>query len=92
MKYNKEVLTRIVKESNSIANVLKLLKLKPAGGNYKTILKKFNEYNIDTSHFLGMGWSKNKKLHQKYTKEEFIIKFLIINSTCTNTHKLKLER
>lgn len=91
MKYNKEVLTRIVKESNSIANVLKLLKLKPAGGNYKTILKKFNEYNIDTSHFLGMGWSKNKKLHQKYTKEEFIIKFLIINSTCTNTHKLKLK-
>jgi Zn finger protein HypA/HybF involved in hydrogenase expression len=91
MKYNKEVLTQFVKESNSIANVLKLLKLKPAGGNYKTILKKFNEYNIDTSHFLGMGWNKNKKLHQKYSKEEFIKKFLVVNSTYTNTHRLKLK-
>ena len=91
MKYSKEILVQIVKESNSIANVLKLLKLKPAGGNYKTILKKFNEYNIDTSHFLGMGWSKNRKLHQKYNKEEFIENFLILNSTCTNTHRLKLK-
>ena len=56
----KEHLIQIVKESVSIAQVLRKLKLIPAGGNYDTIKKYIKEYNLNTSHFTGQGWLKGK--------------------------------
>lgn len=57
-RYNKEKLKEAVRNSLSIAGVLKYLGIIPAGGNYKTIHKYIKEWNIDTSHFTGQLWNK----------------------------------
>lgn len=57
-RYNKEKLEEAVRNSLSIAGVLKYLGIIPAGGNYRTIHKYIKEWNIDTSHFTGQLWNK----------------------------------
>jgi hypothetical protein len=51
-----------VSESLSIADVLRKLGLKQAGGNYANIKRKLQTLNIDTSHFTGIGWNKDQQL------------------------------
>jgi predicted RNA-binding Zn-ribbon protein involved in translation (DUF1610 family) len=60
-KYTKEVLEPLVKESCSIAEVLKKLGLKISGGSFSHISKKIKTYEIDTSHMLGQKWTKGKR-------------------------------
>lgn len=43
--------------SKSMASVLRLLGLKPVGGNYKTVKRIIDAHGIDTSHFTGQGWN-----------------------------------
>lgn len=57
-RYNKEKLEEAVRNSLSIAGVLKYLNIIPAGGNYLTINKYIKKWNIDTSHFTGQLWNK----------------------------------
>ena len=59
-KYNKEELEEAVKNSLSIAEVLRHLNIIPAGGNYFTIKRYIKLWNIDTSHFTGKLWNKGK--------------------------------
>jgi len=47
-----------VRNSFSIRQVLKRLGLKEAGGNYAQIHKYLREYQLNSSHFKGKGWSK----------------------------------
>lgn len=54
-KYTIEELKTAVQESKSIANVLRLLGIRPVGGNYKTIKDLINRHQIDISHFTGQG-------------------------------------
>jgi Zn finger protein HypA/HybF involved in hydrogenase expression len=51
IKYQKDNLTEIVKESKSISDVIIKLGLRNAGGNFKTIKNYIKIYNIDTDHF-----------------------------------------
>ncbi len=51
MKYDKDLLERFVIESLSIADVCRKLGIRPIGGNYKSLKKYFNIYNIDISHY-----------------------------------------
>ncbi|MCR5463997.1 MAG: HNH endonuclease [Bacteroidales bacterium] len=46
-----------VKRSKSIASVLRILGLRPVGGNYKTIHRIIEDNQIDISHFTGQGWN-----------------------------------
>lgn len=69
-KYQKENLELIVKESLSLAEVLRKLELREVGGNYSTIKKYILKYKIDTSHFTGQAWNKGKS----YTDEVSLIK------------------
>lgn len=55
--YTIEDVKTAVENSKSKAGVLRLLGLRPVGGNYKTIDRIINENNIDTSHFTGQGWN-----------------------------------
>jgi Zn finger protein HypA/HybF involved in hydrogenase expression len=75
-KYSKEMLEPIVIESISIAEVLKKLGLKYAGGNYAYVKKMIDKCGISTSHFLGQGHNKGKKAINAYTKETFIKELL----------------
>jgi hypothetical protein len=62
VKYSKELLEEASKDAFSIAQVCRNVGLKPVGGNYRTIIRKLEEFGIDTSHFTGRLWSKDKKL------------------------------
>ena len=58
--------------SKSVRQVLILLNLKQAGGNYQTVRKLVKELNVDISHFTGQLWSKGKTLHPKRAIEDYI--------------------
>ncbi len=47
-----------VKTARSRRAVLIELGLIPAGGNYDQIRRRIEFLNLDTSHFMGMGWNK----------------------------------
>jgi Zn finger protein HypA/HybF involved in hydrogenase expression len=59
--YTEEQLREIVSSSYSIAECLKKLNIKIAGGNYSTLKERFKDWDIDTSHFRGKGWNKGLK-------------------------------
>lgn len=60
IKYSKELLEESVKNCLSIADVLRNLDLKRAGGNQAHIGRKLKEFGIDTSHFLGQAKNRGK--------------------------------
>jgi hypothetical protein len=51
--YSDEEFILAVKESKSLAGVMKKIGIKPVGGNYHTVKKKILEFGLDTSHFSG---------------------------------------
>ena len=58
--YEKTYLESIVKESFSLAEVLRKLGRRDCGGNYATLNKYIKLYNLNTSHFSGQTWNKGK--------------------------------
>lgn len=58
--WSKNILKIIVENSESIAECLRQLGLKPLGSNYRTFKKKVKEFNLDTSHFLGLAHGRGK--------------------------------
>lgn len=86
MKYCKEEIEIIVKESFSIAECLRKLNKKQAGGNYISFKNLLNKFEIDTSHFTGQIWNKGKKFGPK----EFNIEnLLILDTVFRSTYHLK---
>jgi len=89
MKYSKEQLKDIVANSTSYRQVLLSLGIKPAGGNYSTLKKRIQNFNIDTSHFKGKAWNKGKKtgprrpledyLNNKYSIQSYKLKQKLLN-------------
>ena len=53
-----------------MAQLLKELGLKAAGGNYINMRRKLQILNLDCSHWTGQGWNKNKQLKnwEEYTR------------------------
>lgn len=70
IKYTKDMLETVVKQSKSIRQVLQILKLKEAGGNYKNIKERLKKFKISTDHFHGQLWNKGKtfKIKRDITK------------------------
>lgn len=77
--YTDEDLIRFSKEVFSMAGLMRKLDLKPVGGNYDSIRRLIQKLNIDTSHWTGQGWCKNKKLKDwsSYTRATNLKKHLI---------------
>ena len=69
MKYTKEVLEPLVRDSLSFADVIRKLGLRWSGGTQSNIVRRTRLYGLDTSHFLGQGHNRgkrsNKRLHWK---------------------------
>ena len=60
-KWSKENLLPLIQQSISKAEVLRKLQFKGyEGGHYRTLNKYLLLYNIDTDHFPGQGWRKNR--------------------------------
>lgn len=64
MKYTKPVLEAAVKESISVAEVLRKLRLSEAGGIHSHISRRIKQLGIDTAHFLGQR--ANSKHHRNF--------------------------
>ena len=86
-KWDLEVLPEIVKNSLSIAQVLRKLGLKPAGGNYTQVQRYITELSLDTSHFTGQGHLRGKT--HDYTKKP--LSFYLVKGKQVQSHKLKLR-
>ena len=73
--YTIEEVKEAVEQSKSKANVLRLLGLRPVGGNYKTIDRIISENNIDTSHFTGKGWNVGLqfKPYKEFSNDEVFV-------------------
>ena len=52
-KYTRELLEPIVAQSLSIAEVLRRLGLRQAGGTQTHVARRIRDYGLDTTHFLG---------------------------------------
>jgi len=82
-----EQFSQFVKDSFTIAGVLRKLNILPKGANYRTVHKRINKLNLDTSHFKAFGWSAGLK------RPEFVkdIALYLNNEIPCESHKLKLR-
>jgi hypothetical protein len=85
-KYTKEQFIDAVSTSRSIAQALIKLGLIPHGGNYHCFKNLAKKLNIDTSHFVGQGWSKNSKIGTKRPITDYLS-----NKCSIQSHKLRLR-
>ena len=69
-EYTDDQFIDCVKETKSLAGLLRALNLKQAGGNYAHAKYNLQKLNVDTSHWTGQAWSKGKQLKDwsKYSK------------------------
>lgn len=86
-KYTETQFVDAVKNSFSIAEVLRALNLAYAGGSYKTFYATVKILNLDISHFKGKGYLKNKK--NIWIFKIPLENILVFNSTYTNTSSLR---
>jgi hypothetical protein len=75
-----------VTASISIAQVLRHLGLRPAGGNYRVIRRAIDQANLDTSHFKGQAWNKNVSLGPKRSLDAYLS-----NQYPISSHRLRLR-
>ena len=83
-KYSLEQLKEAIKSSNSMRQVLQKLNVKAAGGNYQTLKKAINFFQLDISHFTGQLWNKGKKTSLKRPLEDYLT-----NTQTIQSYKLK---
>ncbi len=62
LNYTDEDVIKYAKEVKSIAGLLKLLGLKPYGGNYANIKRKLQQLKVDCSHWTGQAWNRDARL------------------------------
>lgn len=87
-KYTIEQLEDAVKDSLSISETCRKLGIKPVGGNFKTVLLKIKQNQLDISHFTGKGWNVGTKF-KSFTKKYQLEEILIENSPYKTPSKLK---
>ena len=89
-KYTKELLAPIASKCVSIAQVLRHLGLKEAGGTHSYISKRIKELEIDTSHFFGKG--SNCGEHHKGSRKLDWRHFLVLRKTGSRQKAFVLRR
>lgn len=79
-KFSDDQLLDMIKRVKSIAEMLRELGLRQAGGNYNTVRKTLARLKADTSHWTGQGWTKNQQLKniEDYKTNHNLKKNLII--------------
>lgn len=80
-------LRQVAAEARSVRQVITLLGLIPAGGNYIQVNRRIEELHISTKHFDGRMWRKGLKIPR--TPVYALSEILVANSKYTNIHKLK---
>lgn len=75
-----------VSAARSIAEVLRRLGLRAAGGNFEHVRRRIDALAIDTSHILGRGWNIGHSPAPKSSLED-----ILVRGRWTSTHSLKLR-
>jgi Zn finger protein HypA/HybF involved in hydrogenase expression len=88
IKYGKDELQTAVKNSLSIAEVCRQLKIRPVGGNYRTLKSKLKKWGIDVSHFTGQGWNIGLKFKPKKRKP---LNEILVENSDYNSNKLRIR-
>jgi hypothetical protein len=84
-RYTDQNIIEAVRDSFSIAQVLKVLHLSPTGANYKGMYANFARLGLNTSHFTGQGHLRGKT--HSWTPSRPLAEILVRNSTVrTNCH------
>lgn len=86
-KYSIEQLKTAVENSTSFRQVMIKLGLAPKGGNYQTLHRLVNKYNISVLHFSGKGWNKGKSNNHPPIK----IEDKLVNGYYIQSYKLKKQ-
>lgn len=84
--WSENELRSAVKKSSSYRQVLSLLKLREAGGNYEQIKKYIKEYNLDIKHFTGRAWNLGMR---GIGKPRILTKEILRKDTYFQSFKLK---
>jgi len=66
-----------VEKAFSIAGVCRNLGIIAAGGNYASVKRHIEEYDIDTSHFTGAGWRKGQFIASSTSKSAIKSRLII---------------
>ena len=85
--YTPDQLHTAIKESFSLAQVLKKLNIVAAGGNYDTLKKQIKAKGFDTTHFTGKGHLKGR--HNPHVPKIPLEEILVENSTYLATDTLR---
>lgn len=86
-RYTDDQIRQAVAESMSIAEALRKLEIRAAGGNYATLHKQIQRLGLDVSHMTGMGWKGGQE--SKYIIERPLEEILVQNSDYANTSRLR---
>lgn len=86
--WRKQTLSKAVRASTSIRQVLTRLGLKEAGGNYEYCARYIQQYRLSTDHFTGRGWAKGRSVPRKPV---YAIDDLLVKGSSFSSHKLKLR-
>lgn len=86
-KYSDEELIEAVRDSVSLAEVLRKLGIRDAGGNYVTLKQNIQRLGLDISHIGGQGWAKGKR--SSFVRNRSLEEILVKDSTYTSTFNLK---
>jgi 5-methylcytosine-specific restriction endonuclease McrA len=81
-------LTHATKHSHSVREVIRKLKLVPAGGNYTQIIERMRALKVSVSHFTGKGWRQGST---KPTVPERPLTSILTKNSSFQSHKLKLR-
>jgi len=84
----KENLEKIIKISNSLAETLKNLGKRAAGGNFKTLRKYIDKYGIDISHF-NPEQIRREKLKKYLTEKKKDLSEILTKNSSYNRGNLK---
>ena len=86
-RYEDDELIEAIKTSFSLAEVLRKLSVRDAGGNYDTLKRKISRLNLDISHFTGSAWLRGRE--NPFVRQRALEEILVQDSTYVNTHSLR---
>ncbi len=85
-KWSETQLIKAVKESYSYRQVLRVLGLIPAGGNYEQLKKYIEESKLDITHFRGKAWNRGLR---GIGKPRISMKDILVENSSFQSYKLK---
>ncbi len=85
-KWSDQQLKSAVESSQSYRNVIKLLGLRPTGGNYDQVKKYILQSKLSTKHFTGKVWNKGLKFPERNYIE---LKDILVSNSTYQSYKLK---